>query len=92
MSEGDGKVALPAPLALMNLPDVLGERTLGEAFPTELTLNRLTLSPGRFSCFVILSARTMVLLDVSVHITGGNHFFTLRTLALLSNPGVLGWQ
>ena len=45
----EGKFALPAPLTLMNLPDVLGERTLGEAFPTELTLNRLTLPPGRTS-------------------------------------------
>ena len=50
--KGEGLSTPPAPFALMNLPDVLGKRILGEAFPAVLALDldrlRLTRSPGRF--------------------------------------------
>ena len=34
----------------------------------------------------------MIPLDVPAHISGGNHFVTLGTLALLSSSRVLGWH
>ena len=37
--EGEGLSTPPAPFALMNLPDVLGKRILGEAFPAVLELD-----------------------------------------------------
>ena len=49
--EGEFKAAPPALFALMNHPDVIGKRTLGKAFPTELALDpgRPSLSSGKFS-------------------------------------------
>ena len=94
VTEGEELLTTPAPfaLALMNLPDVLGKRRLSEAFPAELALDLDRLRhAGKFPS-VVLYAGTMVLLHVTAQVRGGHHFLTLRTLALLSNPGFLGWH